>query len=114
MATIANTTVINPDGVALVSWLAVTESDTGRAAALARFPDRTVQVSGDFTSSGALVIEGSNDGTNYFTLTDPTGASLSFTAAGMKLIVENPLYIRPRATAGSSVAMNVYICGAPR
>lgn len=114
MATINCTMALQPDNVMLVTWLAITEADTGRAVQMARFPDRTVHVSGDFTTSGALVIEGSNDGTNYFTLTDPTGASLSFTAAGMKLIVENPLYIRPRATAGTAVAMDVYICGAPR
>jgi hypothetical protein len=114
MSTIAAHLVINPDNTMITSWLAVTEADTGAAVSMARFPDRTVQVSGDFTTSGACVIEGSNDGTNYFTLTDPTGAALSFTAAGMKLIVENPLYIRPRATAGTAVAMNVYIVGAPR
>ena len=114
MATINCTMVVQPDNVMVVAWNDITEADTGRGVQMARYPDRTVQVTGDFTTSGSVLIEGSNDGTNYNTLTDPTGATLVFTAAGIKLIVENPLYIRPRATAGTAVAMDVVIVGAPR
>jgi len=115
MANKGATFVVGKDGVAVASWTGITEADTGLPVNMARFPDRTVQVLGDFTTSGAVTIEGSNDGgVTYFTLTDPTGAPLVFTAAGGKLIVENPEKMRPRATAGTSVSMDVYICGAPR
>jgi len=114
MSTIAAHLVINPDNTMITSWLAVTENDTGAAVCMARFPDRTVQVTGDFTTSGAITIEGSNDGTNYATLHDPSGAALVLTDTSVKLIVENPLYLRCRGTAGTSVSMNVYIVGAPR
>jgi hypothetical protein len=114
MATINATITVMEDGVVLVKWLGITEADTGTPVNLARFPDRTVQVLGDFTTSGAITLEGSNDGTNYATLTDPQGDAIVITSQGLRLIAENPLYIRPRATAGSSVSMDVYIVGAPR
>lgn len=114
MANTAATFVIGKDGVATATWTAITENDTGLPVAMARFPDRTVQVVGDFTTSGAITIEGRNDGTNYNTLHDPTGAALVLTDTSVKLIVENPVYIRPRATAGTSVSMDVVIVGAPR
>lgn len=60
----------------------------------------TVQVTGTFGVGGTVVIEGSNDGTNYVTLNDAGGAALSLTAAGLKAIRELPAYIRPRVTAG--------------
>jgi hypothetical protein len=69
--------------------------------------DRSVQVSGTF-GGGTVLIEGSNDGSNWFTLTDPTGAALSFAAAGLKQILELTRYIRPRASvAVTSVNVNL-------
>jgi hypothetical protein len=66
----------------------------------------TVQVAGPTGGTSAVVIEGSNEPTNgYTTLTGPTGNTLSFTAAGLKIIAETPRYIRPRIdTATGSVA----------
>ena len=64
------------------------------------FADKTVQITGTF-GGATIVIEGSNDGTNFGTLNDNTGASLSFTAAaGPVLIAENPLAIRPTVSGG--------------
>jgi hypothetical protein len=114
MATIPAQIIIAADGVTTVLWADVTEADTGQAVNLARFPDRTVQVTGDFTTSGAITMEGSNDGVTFATLHDPQGNEIVLTDSSLVLIAENPLYIRPRATAGSSVAMDVYVVGAPR
>lgn len=102
------------DGVVLASWQDITEADTGAPVNMARHPDRTVQVVGDFTTSGAITMEGSNDGSTFGTLHDLAGNDLVLTDSTPKAIAENPLYIRPRATAGTAVAMDVYVCGAPR
>ncbi len=83
-----------------VTWAAVTGSDTGAPYEYAKFSDKTIQCSGTFGDT--LTIQGSNDGTNWDTLTDNLGAALTFTAAGMRLIAQNPRYIRP--SAGSSIS----------
>ena len=88
-----------------VEWAGFAASgDVGTAVQYENLTDRTVQITGTFTGSPTIVIEGSNDGTNYETLTDPQGNALSFTAAGLEAISENPKYIRPRATAGTGGA----------
>jgi hypothetical protein len=114
MATRSATDVLLDDKVRVITWEGITEADDGAAVQVARYPDKSVQVVGDFTSSGAITIEGSNDGTNWGTLHDHVGAELVITDDTPKLIAENTLYIRPRASAGSSVDMDVIIVGAPR
>ena len=52
-----------------------------------------------------MTIEGSNDGTNFETLSDSTGAPLTFTESGIKLITENTLFIRPDPGGASSVTV---------
>lgn len=114
MATRQGTFIIGEDGVARATWLGITEADTGTdiGGALAMYPDRTVQVVGDFTTAGAITIEGSNDGgVTYATLSDPVGNPLVLTDSSIKLIAQNPHRVRPRATAGTAVSMDVYITG---
>lgn len=64
------------------------------------YPDRSVQVSGTFGAGGTVVIEGSNDGVNWSTLTDQLGNALSITSADIAPIMEVTRYIRPRVSAG--------------
>ena len=77
---------------------------------MGRYSERTVQVSGTF-GSATVVVEGSNDGTNWFALTKPAATAISFTAAGGASIVENPLYVRPKSTGGTASAILVTIAG---
>jgi hypothetical protein len=73
--------------------------------------DRSVQVTGTFGAGGTVVLEGSNDGTNYRTLTDPQGNALSFTSAGLEAIQEITRYVRPRVTAGDgTTSLTVTLC----
>lgn len=113
MATRQGTLIIGEDGVARARWTGITEADQGSAVGgLSGYPDRSVQVVGDFTTSGAITLEGSNDGgTSWSTLNDFEGDALVITTTDIRLIAENPDLIRPRATAGSSVSMDVYIVG---
>jgi len=73
-----------------------------------QYADKTVQITGTWDGATVL-IQGSNDATTYFTLTDPQGNAVSFTADGMETIMESPLYIRPfRSVAGGgTVDVNV-------
>lgn len=93
-----------------LSWSALANGDTGLPATWPHYNDRTVQVGGTFGVGGSCKIEGSNDGVNYFTLNDPQGNDLVFTAAGMKVIAECPLHTRPSVTAGDgTTAIDVNI-----
>lgn len=60
----------------------------------------TFQVTGTWGVGGAMVIEGSNDGTTYFTLNDQANAALTLSANALKTVRDTPLYIRPRVTGG--------------
>jgi hypothetical protein len=64
------------------------------------FIERCVTVHGTFGAGGSITIQGSNDGTNWFALTDPQGNALTKTAAAIEQVLESPLYIRPLVTAG--------------
>lgn len=86
-------------------------ADTGNAADMHRWSDRTVQVVGTF-GAATVVIQGSNDNTNWVTLNDSNGAALSFTAAGMKVILENPIWIRAVSSGGTGTAVSVIVAGA--
>ena len=86
----------------VITWADLTQadSDLGAAVSTVAFPDRAVQVAGTFGVGGAVVIEGSIDGSNYAPLTDPQGNALSFTAAKIEAISELVRFIRPRVTGG--------------
>ena len=85
--------------VAIATWASITNADTAASVAYGSFADRSVAVTGTF-GSATVVIQGSNDGSNWYTLNDLQGAALSFTAAGLKGIAEVTLYIRPSASGG--------------
>lgn len=103
MATVNYTSNHPSSSVGIGAWkwetLTTTNAD-GSPLVIDRRTDRSVQVVGTFGSGGTVVIEGSNDGTNYRTLNDFQGSALSFTSAGLEGIAEVPAYIRPRVTAG--------------
>ena len=82
-------------------WEALLNGDTGTTLTAPNHPDKTVQVVGTFGAGGTVILEGSNNGgDDWFTLTDPQDNVLSFTAAGGKVIMENPGMIRPNVTGG--------------
>lgn len=92
-------------GVHECAWtglLASPELDTGDPLDASSLSDKTVQVSGTFGTGGSLQVQGSNDKTNWFILTDPQGNPLTFTAAGIEQVMENPKWIRPAINAGDA------------
>jgi hypothetical protein len=98
----------NDDGsVKIIRWEELGEADDGAPVSIPQWADKTVTIGG--TANGATAaIEGSNDGTNWFALTNPQGTAI---ASGIARISENPLYIRPNLTGGgASTDMDVIIC----
>lgn len=77
-----------------------------------QWADKSVQVgvTGDTFNAGTVVIEGSNNGIDWFTLHDSGGTNtLSFTAAGLKQMLEVTAYVRPRASV-SVTQVTVIMC----
>lgn len=96
---------------ALFRWSLTTADATGSAISLPASPDKTVQVFGTF-DTGTITIQGSNEfePTTWATLHDHSGAEITFTAAGIELIAENPLHIRAIATGGAgNIAVTVLL-----
>lgn len=93
------------------TWSAIPNGNQGSSLSAAHLSDKCVQVTGTFGVGGSVTIKGSNDGgTTWANLTDPGGTVITFTATGMKQILENPQLIRPDVTAGDgSTALNVFI-----
>jgi hypothetical protein len=77
-----------------------TASDTGQALSMPTFGDRTIQLAGTF-GGGTCIIQGSIDGVNWETLTDPLGNLLSFTSNDIATITEATRFIRPILSGAS-------------
>ena len=91
----------------VVTWAGLANSgDVGQPIQRPDLIDRSFQVSGTFTSN-SVVCEGSNDGQNWFTLTNVAGGSVSFGGAGIMQVVEATAYVRPHLTAGSGANLDV-------
>jgi len=89
----------------MITWSALATGDTGRPVQDCGLSDRSVQFTGAF-GGATVVLEGSNDGTNWVTLTDPAGVALSFTSAGLKQVLQITRYTRPNVSGGAAVAIN--------
>jgi len=83
-------------------WETVTGSDTGEPLALPKGGAQlAVHVTGTF--GGTLTMQGTIDGTNWFTLKDgPGGSDVTFTAAGYAEITTAVKQVRP--SAGASIS----------
>jgi len=112
MATIVNVnSQAAEDGSAiLIKWEAlVSGSLDGIGVPVAKFADKTVQVIGTFDTA-TITIQGSNDNTNWFTLTELDGTALVWTAAYGAAISESPWYIRPLVSSvGGSTDLDVLL-----
>lgn len=97
--TLPDKLILDSDWV-LNTWSGLLNGDDGSPVRCVSFSDRSVQVDGTAGEGGTLVIEGSNDGVTYYTLDDPQGNALSFTAPKIESVLELVQFIRPRVTAG--------------
>lgn len=83
-----------------LTWTGLLNGDVGDAQGYAEFADKSVQVHGTFGVGGSITFEGSNDGTNWFPLTDLQGNAITKTAAALEHISEATVFVRPHVTAG--------------
>ncbi len=104
------TVIPGSNGLAwVVSWEGLDGDDSGDPIELSWYSDRSVQIIGTFDTTTVL-LEGSNDGATWATLTDPQGNALSKTAAALEAVAEATRYIRPRVSAGgASTDIDVYL-----
>ena len=91
------------------TWATMANGDTGKPVQLPGYGDKSIQVTGTFGSGGSCTLEGSNDGTNYFALTNPTGTTIAVTAAGLVAVTEACLWVRPHVTAGDGTTALVAV-----
>lgn len=98
----------------LVIWTLTTANADGAPVELPHYPDKTVQIEGTF-GSGTLTMQGTNDSTNYQTLTDPQGNTIAKVGAALEAIQENPRKIRPNLTGSTGATVTVtMLCKGPQ
>lgn len=100
-------------GNIMYTWTTVIAADTASAVeAEAWAADRSVQIEGTWDSA-TLLLKGSNDGTNFQTLTDPQGNILSFTLSNrLEQITEITRYIKPVISGGGgSQSLTIKVFG---
>jgi len=114
MSVILGNTQFVERGVLQSKWSALGNADTGSPEELDRYPIHSVQFGGTFGGATA-VLEGSDDGVTYFTLTgeNPSGGAdvlISCTSA-QRFDFYNvvPHFIRPRTSGGSGTSLNVIV-----
>lgn len=98
------------NGIEQILWTTLTEADTAASiipSCLASVVG-SVQFVGTF-GGATIVLQGSNDGTNWWTLKSTSGDDISATAAGGFDFSTAALYVRPSASGGSSQDLDVYM-----
>ena len=105
------------NGMLVVTWEGLLEvggvQDTGQGVTVGNVEGLCAQALGNFDTNAVVTLQGSNDGTTWFTI-----GSGTFTAANLfRTISERPLYIRPAVTtngAGDATDVDVIMVGAIR
>lgn len=108
--------------VHIVKWEGLTTNDTGEPWRRSDFSDKCVQIFGDFGSGATVTMQGSNDprvvtspgSAVWFSLTDPQANAIAKTSAAGEQILENPVWIRPSVTGGTSPDLDIIICATKR
>lgn len=86
----------------MVAWVGLKHGDSGAPLQMVGSVHRSIQViAAAWGVNGNLLIEGSNDGTNYATLHDQGGNALSLTTDQIVGVLEISAFIRPRVSAGN-------------
>lgn len=85
----------------LIAWDNLGGSDVGSPLTIVDYPDQTVVIDGTF-DGGTCTLQGSMDGTNWYSLTDPQGNAIAKNAAAMEFVTEAPMYVRPSVSGGGA------------
>ena len=107
MADVSPSVVYFSPGAVRVLWegLSGGSSATGKKVSLeGGGSSLTFHGTGTNWSSLSLSLQGSNDGTNFITLSTPTGGAATLTANGLMEIAQQPLYVKIATTTGDTAA----------
>ena len=110
MAVILHKTLEEQTRSAAFLWETLTTADTASPVKVQNMQGLAgaVQVTGTF-GSATVVLQVSNDGTNYVTLSDSTGAAISLTAAGMREFSTAARFLRPSVSGGTGDDLDVIV-----
>lgn len=93
-------TKLNDDAVS-VQWPSIFQGDTCEEyAGFSDYSDRSVQVEGTFGTGASIAVSGTNDGTNYQPLTDPTGTAITAGTGKIRQILEYVWKMKPIISGG--------------
>lgn len=92
----------------VVNWETMATGDTATAVTLQNLEGAVacVQISGTF-GGATVTFQASNDNTNWVTLKDISGTSVSVTAAGLVELSTSAVYVRPAISGGTSDDVDV-------
>lgn len=107
MATRENAIVQQGARSRTITWSGLLLNDDG-APLRQHDGDRCVQVEGTF-GGASVAMQGSNDGSNWRTMTDVFGNPATFTSGDLMQLSEAPLFIRPAVTGGDGTTDLVVI-----
>ena len=110
MAAVAPIRTLIHDGTSIVSryvWPEMKAGDVGDPVALSQFPDRAIQVVGDFGVGGKIDIEGSVIDDEFDVMNDVQANPLSFTTRKIEQVQELVKEIRP--VCSGNVATNLTV-----
>ena len=110
MATISKSAQTAPVNMEVFLWETLTENDTAEAHEPSGVSGLfgSVQFIGTF-GGATLVLQGSNDGTNWVTLNDKDGNAISTAAAGAYDFSTAMRYVRPSPSGGTGQDVDVYM-----
>ncbi len=100
MASVAAAVERVKEGEAMLYTWAITSTNTeGLSIDAHEYGDRSVQFAGSFDGA-SVSLQGSNDGTNWATLTDPQGNALTKSASALETVMEVPRYTKVTSSGG--------------
>lgn len=98
--------IISKSGIQIVVWKDLHNEDIGDSFEISVPGERSVQFSGVF-GGGYASLEGSNDGVNWVTLTDPQGNLISKNGSSLEAVTELTRFVRPVVTGDGSTSIDV-------
>ena len=99
-------------GVQVCTWTGLLNGDTGSPIQASEMSEKTWHAFGTFGTGGTVTIQGSNDGTNWASISTKQGTvpmTLTSTTA-INTSQDRPVWVRPSVTAGdgtTSLTMTV-------
>ena len=107
-ANATKSTPLGDNSTEVWTWV-LTATNTSGSPVQVQNGDVTVQVgtTGDAFNTGTVAIQGSNHEVAFTTLDNPNGTAMSYTAAALQAVQQQPLYIQPTVTAGAVTQVTV-------